>query len=292
MKTVLSLDQLCCFDVYLWHGQEAVVAELLGISQSSVNRKIRKTLQLFDLRIDRSEAEHRVMGMAEMLAAERQVHQLARLKGWAPLRFEAAYSCGPWFATALPDNWLRGTFNILGVERPLSLLRDRVIDAWIGAYQPDLPAPDDPEFCVVDLLRERVFLLASPTHPLAGEAMISPGDLERFPSMALPSGMLPKTEDRLRRQGLWNEPMRASRYDPGSWEGACEDGVTMTFGHAMTEALQPGTVRLDWDLNHISGDALVVRRDLFDQPEIQRLVEALRSKARSLAADFDAVDVA
>lgn len=116
MKTVLSLEQLCCVDLYLWHGQEAVVAELLGISQSSVNRKIRKTLQLFDLHINRSEAEHRVMGLAEMLQAERQVHQLARLKGLAPLRFEAAYSCGPWCASALPDNWVRGTFNILGVE--------------------------------------------------------------------------------------------------------------------------------------------------------------------------------
>ena len=58
--------------------------------------------------------------------------------------------------------------------------------------------------------------------------------------MALPTGMLPKTEERLRRQGLWNEPMCTSRYDPASWEGACEDGVTMTFGHCLTEVLQPG----------------------------------------------------
>ena len=87
------------------------------------------------------------------------------------------------------------------MERPLSLLRDRVVDAWIGAYQPDLPGPDDPEFCVVDLLRETVFLVASPTHPLAGEGCLSAGDLERFPSMALPTGMLPKTEERYAGRG-------------------------------------------------------------------------------------------
>lgn len=289
---MLALDQLTCLDLYLWQGQESVVADSLGISQSSVSRKISKTLELFDLTIERSQAEHELSGTGELLQAEREVHQLARFKGFAPLRFDAAYSCGPWFASVLPTNWISGPFSILGVERPLSLLRDRVVDAWIGAYQPDLPGPDDPEFCVVDLLRETVFLLASPTHPLAGEGCLSAGDLERFPSMALPTGMLPKTEERLRRQGLWNEPMRTSRYDPASWEGACEDGVTMTFGHCLTEVLQPGTVRLDWDLGHISGDALVVRRDLFNQAEIQRLLAELKSHARVMASAFDAVDLA
>ena len=68
--------------------------------------------------------------------------------------------------------------------------------------------------------------------------------------------------------------------------------LLLTFGHCLTEVLQPGTVRLDWDLSHISGDALVVRRDLFNQAEIQRLLAELKSHARVMASAFDAVDLA
>jgi hypothetical protein len=66
--------------------------------------------------------------------------------------------------------------------------------------------------------------------------------------------------------------------------------VTLTYGQSLTEALQPTTVRLDWDLGLITGEALVVRRDLVDQPAVQQLVEHLLQQARLLAARFDDVE--
>ena len=66
--------------------------------------------------------------------------------------------------------------------------------------------------------------------------------------------------------------------------------MTLTFGQSLTEALQPTTVRLDWDLGLITGEALVVRRDLVDQPAVQQLVEHLLQQARLLAARFDDVE--
>ena len=66
--------------------------------------------------------------------------------------------------------------------------------------------------------------------------------------------------------------------------------MTLTYGQSLTEALQPTTVRLDWDLGLITGEALVVRRDLVDQPAVQQLVEHLLQQARLLAARFDDVE--
>jgi hypothetical protein len=217
--------------------------------------------------------------------------ELARLKGKAPLRVEGTFSSGPWFLRQPWAGWINGSFLLPGRELPLELLRERVIDAWVASYQPDLPDPDDPQWWVLDLVRQPVRLLAAPNHPLVGVRRPSADDLGRFPSLALPAGWFPRTEAILRGQGLWQEEVRMSRYDPADWEGRCGDGVTLTYGQSLTEALQPTTVRLDWDLGLITGEALVVRRDLVDQPAVQQLVEHLLQQARLLAARFDDVEL-
>lgn len=100
-----------------------------------------------------------------------------------------------------------GRFDLPGVQRPLQLLEERVMDAWVGSYQPDLPGPDDPDWWVLDLLREPVQLLAAPNHPLAQVRGLSGSDFEPFPSLALPPGWFPRTEAALREQGLWSDPV-------------------------------------------------------------------------------------
>ena len=286
---MLQLDQLAALDLYLWLERETEVAELLSVHQSTVSRQVRSALRVMALKFDPRAAHREVLGDLELLQAERVVHQLARLKGRAPLRIDATYSSGPWLLSSPPEGWLIGRFDLPGMERPLQLLRERVIDAWVGSYQPDLPPADDPEWWVLDLLREPVQLLAAPDHPLAGVRGLRPGDLDPFPSLALPPGWFPQTEQVLKAQGLWSDPVRMQRYDPLCWEGRCADGVTLTYGQSLTEALQPGTVRLDWDLGLITGEALVVRRDLLERAPIQRLVEHLQQQARAVARRF--VDV-
>jgi DNA-binding transcriptional LysR family regulator len=288
---VLSLGQLAVLDLYLWLEREAAVAELLDVHQSSISRHVRSALKTMELRLDAGGAHRTLLGDQELLAGERGVHQLARLRGRAPLRIDATYSSGPWLLSSPPAGWLVGRFHLPGLARPLELLRDRVIDAWVGSYQPDLPGPDDPEWWVLDLLREPVQLLAAPDHPLAGEKGLQPGDFDAFPSLALPTGWFPQTEQILRNQGLWHDIVRLQRYDPSSWEGRCADGVTLTYGQSLTEALQPTTVRLDWNLGLTTGEALVVRRDLLDQAPIQRLAEHLQRQARTIAELFPDVEV-
>lgn len=281
---MFRVHQLAALDLYLWFEQEQAVAEALRLHQATVSRRIAQVLSLLDLRLHRRGFYLSLSGDDSLLVMERQVHQLARLRGLAPLRIDATYCSGPWFLANALAGWQLGAFGLPGIERPLELLRQRVIDAWVGSYQPDLPPPDDRRWWVLDLLREPVQLLASPAHPLARIRGLEAHDLDPFPSLALPTGWFPRTEAVLRRQGLWSDPVRMRRYDPSCWEGRCADGVTLTYGQSLSEALQPGTVRLDWDLQLITGEALVVRRDLMDEPAIQQLAEHLQRQACRIAA--------
>jgi DNA-binding transcriptional LysR family regulator len=286
---VISLEQLAALDLSLWLGTSEAAARLLHLNQSSVSRQRRSAMQAMDLQLLRQGTEQLLLGDRELLAAERRVHQLARLKGKAPLRVDGTYASGPWLLAQPVPGWIRGNFDLPGRDLPLRLLRERVIDAWVASYQPDLPDSDDPDWWVLDLTREPVRLLAAPDHPLAGECRLNHADLVRFPSLALPSGWFPRTEAVLQRQGLWQDEVAMGRYDPTDWEGRCADGVTLTYGTSLSEPLQPVTVRLEWDLGLITGEALVVRRDLSERPAIQHLAEALQQRARSLAQRF--VDV-
>lgn len=283
---MIGLDQLAALDLSLWMGSGAAAARVLGVNQSSVSRQTRSVLGLLGLQVASRRGVAHVRGDVELLWAEREVHQMARLQGWAPLRIDANYASGPWFLTTVPDGWITGHFGLPGLQRPLGLLRERVLDAWVCSYQPDLPAADDPDWWVLDLLQAPLQLLGAPQHPLAHERRLSQADLERFPSLALPAGWFPRTEAHLRQQGLWRESVDFHRYDPDDWEGRSHDGVTLLYGNSLTEALMPCTTRLDWDLGMICGDALVVRRDLADQPAIQQLAAILLGRAREIAERF------
>lgn len=287
---MISLEQLAALDLSLWLGTSETAARLLHLNPSTVSRQRRTAMQVLDLQLLRQGPERMLLGDRELLAAERWAHQLARLKGKAPLRVDGTYASGPWFLADPLPGWIRGNFDLPGREIPLRLLRERVIDAWVASYQPDLPEADDPEWWVLDLTREPVRLLADPNHPLAGVRITTRSDLGRFPSLALPSGWFPRTEAILQRQGLWQDEVAMGRYDPTDWEGRCADGVTLTYGTSLSEPLQPVTARVDWDLGLITGEALVVRRDLCERPAIQQLAESLSRRARALARRFDDVE--
>lgn len=287
---MISLEQLAALDLSLWLGTSDAAAQLLHLNQSTVSRQRRAAMQALDLQLFRQGSQPMLLGDRELLEAERLVHQLARLKGKAPLRVDGTYASGPWFLGEPLPGWIRGNLDLPGRHIPLQLLRERVIDAWVASYQPDLPDPDDPEWWVLDLIREPVHLLAAPDHPLAGDRQLSRGDLGRFPSLALPSGWFPRTEAILQRQGLWQDEVAMGRYDPSDWEGRCADGVTLLYGTSLSEPLQPVTARVSWDLGLVTGEALVVRRDLQEQPAIQKLAEVLIGRARSLARRFDDVE--
>lgn len=287
MLTVRELDAL---DLVLWQRSGERAAAWLGCSQSTVSRQIQHVLRLLKLRLLRREGEWQLQGQldghTEILLLERHLHQQYRLLMGGRLRLEATYWAAAAFLDPMPAGWAGGVWDHVGMERPLQLLRDRVIDAWLASYQADLPN-DDPQWVVFDLCSLPVRLMADPGHPLSGERRLRLADLHHFPSLALPEGMFPRSEAILRRQGLWNCPVAMQRYQASCWEGRTADRVTLSFGNALSHRLSPQLVPLDWDLGLSSGEVLVVRRDLAQHARIQDLVETLRRRAQLLGRQLE-----
>lgn len=285
--TVIALvtpEELSALDHLQWLRTGAAAAEAVRSSQPTVSRRVNHVLKRFGCSLRRQGGEWRVRGYTELLAAEREVHQIWRLRGGEPLRLEATYWSGPSLALPAPPGWSTGLFDLPGKEIPLRLLRERVIDAWIAGYLPDLPAADDPEFAVIELCHMPCQLQAARNHPLARETGLTPEDLARFPSLALPEGWFPQLETRLKAQQLWSTPsVQFRRYDESSWEGRTADAVTLCYGNALNLVLHPELVQLDWCIGHVGGEALVVRRDLAECGPIQCLLEELRRRVRQLA---------
>ena len=281
---VVTPEELAALDHLQWLRTGAAAAKAVRSSQPTVSRRVNHVLNRFGCSLRRQGGEWRIQGYTELLAAEREVHQIWRLRGGEPLRLEATYWSGPSLATPAPPGWSTGLFDLPGKEIPLRLLRERVIDAWIAGYLPDLPAADDPEFVVIELCHMPCQLQAARNHPLARETGLTPEDLARFPSLALPEGWFPQLEARLKAQHLWSTPsVQFRRYDESSWEGRTADAVTLCYGNALNLGLHPELVQLDWSIGHIGGEALVVRRDLAERAPILFLLEELRRRVRQLS---------
>lgn len=275
---MVTTEDLTALDLLQWLGAGRLVAERLGCNQSTVSRRVDHCARTFGVRLKRINGEWRLQGKELLLAMERQVHQVYRLLGGAPLRLECTAWDAPLLALPPPAGWITGRFDHIGLERPLELLRKRVIDAWISSAMLDLPTSEDGELQVFPLSRFPLWMMAAGEHPLAGEQGLRRRDLESFPSLALPDGMYPVFERELRRRDLWSAPVRMRRYRAQDWEGRCADQVTMSVGNCVGRLFQPDLVPLDWDLELISGQALVVHRDVAEQGAIQLLLELLRRR--------------
>jgi hypothetical protein len=129
-----------------------------------------------------------------------------------------------------------------------------------------------------------VFFVVAPDHPLVRQLRLSLDDIARFPTLALPSGSYPLVEQALKCIGLWNDPVRMHRYQRELWEGRAEAELTVGYGTPLSLAVSGGSlVRLPLELPFRSGEALVVRREFADHPELLRLRSLLLARLSRLA---------
>ena len=271
---MVEIDALDALDQLIWRRSGVSAAKAVKMHQSTVSRKTREVLQLLGLQLVQRAGEWDLEGCHDFIRLERQLHQLHRLKSGAPLRLEGVFWWQPVLASP-PAGWCTGVFDHLGLVRAHQLLRQRVVDAWLIS-PPDHPEEDDPDLAVVPLATMPVRLVVGKSHPLAGVRGVTFRDVNRFPTLALPAGLLPKTEKRLQELGLWNSPVRMQFYDHDSWQGQCHDQATINYGSGLSLVQQPHLTTLDLPLNFNSGDALVVHRDLVSSPRIEFLVRHLR----------------
>ena len=285
-SVVVSVDQLNAFDLLVWLRTGERAADRLRCSQPTVSRSAKQVASVFGLDLRRVGGEWSFSGDSDLLNRLREVHQQSRWLRHQPLRLEAQYCNGPLLLDPCPEGWICGGFDFLEIHTPLALLREGVIDAWLGVY-PDVPQ-DDPEFAVMHLSHQPTRLTLPEGHPLlqrGGEITLE--DLRAFPSLALPDGAFPRMEAYLRAQGLWTGVSRAPRYQLAKWEGLAIEQLMVGYATAYTLKLFPlPCVVVPVDVGLMVGDSLVVRKTYQDHPRVASLVALLRQRALALADEM------
>lgn len=274
---MVSLEELSALDLQIWLRTGLAAARAASCNQSTISRRVERTLGLFQLQLRRRGGEWQLRGDTQLLRMERELHQLARFRGQEPLRLEIAPLMVPLLAEPAPRGWCLGCGDILGLALPLQLLRERILDAWLVDNIVDLPPPDDPEFARFDLGRYPLWVAAIDGHPLVGETGLSLADLQRFPVPQTPQHLFPNTSQIFTALGLAGVALRSRRYDPADWEGRTADGISLTYATPFNLSNHPELRRLDSEPLLTNGLALVVRRDQGHQPVLQTLrAEVLR----------------
>lgn len=288
---MVELEVLAALDGIQWLRTGEEVAKRFGFSQPTVSRYVAKALSIFELELERINGEWELVGDQTFLQMEREVHQLARRMGYGPLRLEATYWSAPTICRQLPEHWLLGQSNIVGIHRNLALLRSCVIDGWIAGL-PDLPPSSDPDLASVVLSSMPVFFTCGPGHPLLKRSRITYEDIAEFPTLALPAGAYPMVEAALKAIGLWSDGVRMSRYRRDRWEGKSESELVVGYGTPLSMQVSGGQLcRLPLRLPFDSGDALIVRKDFLSSPRLQELLDHLRSNLQEISREFEGIVV-
>lgn len=281
---VVSLVELACLDAHLWLGTGEKAARRLQLVQSTVSRNIKRVARAFQLQVCRSANDLVIQGDQSLLQLERELHQRYRWQHGMPLRLDAQYYSGPLLCEPNPDQWLIGEYDFMDVQRPMTLLRQCILDVWIGVY-PDTPDEHNPDFACFHLTRLPTHLVVAEGHPLLSRIDgISLDDVRGFPSLALPDQAFPEVQRRLEALGLWTSPSRLRRYRQELWEGRTADQLTVGYATAFSMHLfdRPQVV-LPVSLNLEVGDSVIVRRCFANHPRFQALLALLRQRVHDLA---------
>ena len=126
-----------------------------------------------------------------------------------------------------------------------------------------------------------VRLVADKLHPLSDKENICPKDLEAYPSLSLPEGWFPRTEAKLRSHGLWSTEARMKKYKKELWEDKTTDQVTLGYATCLGLEVMKNLTVLNYDLDLMSGESLVIKKQLIDNTKIQSLSTVLKKELLS-----------
>ena len=288
---MVELDALAAFDCLQWLRTGDRAAQVLGCSQSTVSRATRKCQQVFEVRLLKRAAEWQVEGDAGLLNAERRVHQLHRWHAGLPLRLDCQHWLRHSYGELALTGWLKGNLNYLEYARPLQLLRDRVIDAWICSA-PD--HPQDPELVAVRLCRMPAQLVARTSHPLLRQrGSVSIEAATRYPVLPLPDQAFPVFQQVLDDLGFHSDfsglPSLAAElgHDPHSAED-----LALGIASPLTLPLYGD----DWAVLPLTlpvtvGDVVMMRADLAAHSRADDLIQALAFHLRAQASSSGDVTI-
>lgn len=283
---MLQVEELDALDLLLWLGSGSDAAARLGCSQSTISRRTNHCVALFDLRFQRSTTGEPLTNQDDLLTLQRQVHQLHRLRQGSGLRLDASLLAAPLLGQGVARGWLLGHLDGLGWKRPVQLLQERILDAWITAMGQELTAEASADLCCVPLLRCPLQLAAERDHPLLLERGLRLSDVERLPRLAPPQGCYPRTEQLL---GPWRRhspplPLRSGAQQRLSSRRQQQQrqGPLLHYGTAFSLGQQRRLRPLPLDLGVQTELTLVMRSDVREQAPMAALIKALQARVAAL----------
>ena len=285
---MFDVFRLSCLDYLIWlrSGQDAALR--LNCNQATVSRNANSVAEFLELDPKKLEGEWTLGGDLSILNAERKVHQLYRWNQGKLPRIDSVYGVGAPYFKELPAPWICGPANFLNTGYPLSLLKNSILDVWLGCY-PDVPEEDDDEFLVVNLTRYPSYFLVDRMHPLLNRVdKLVIEDLQSFPVLSLPDGAFPKIQHHLQSLGFQRSTVGAIRHEISCWEGRTEHQVTVSYGTVHTISNFAETkVPLPLSTGLTVGDSLVVARRFAGSDHFRRLLINLSERAQSLSNTLD-----
>jgi hypothetical protein len=271
---LIALDHLC------WLGSGRRVADRMECNPSTVSRKAEACAVSLGLLLRKRAGLWMLYGDGELLEAERQLHQRYRLAGYGPLRLDVSADLARLLNDPPHDGWRSGGQGHFSFRRPLELLEQRVIDAWLCSFCEELPALEEVGWQVMELLELPLLLLADAGHELladGGAGADDPAVLRSFPCLALPDHCQPSRQALLQRLGLGGLLLSIERHDDDKWDGALDDRHTIRPGTPFELIRRDGWKALPVRLQHNVRLGLVVHNDLACESPVQDLHESLAS---------------
>lgn len=283
---MVTKEDLEGLDLLLWHGNGPRAALQLQCNQSTVSRRVQRCLGTFRLRIKRREGEWAIQGTSLLLQMEREIHQLARLLGQHPLRLEGFPAGSQPLLKPPPPGWALGPHDAIGITRPLSLLRERIIDVWLTDAAEDLPETFDFPAVVWPLAIQPITLMGHARHPVAGESRLSVSDVGRFPLPLLSAAAFPRSAAICESLGLGSVEMSKRRFEHESWQGQTADGVSLLYTTPLNSRMFPSLVSLDIDPLFVNQLAIVCRADVSEHSRVQELHCLMKARLQQLQSHY------
>jgi hypothetical protein len=290
LNCVVEAELLEALDGLIWLRTGHKVASVFNVNQSTISRNSRRCAQRFFVSLVRRHSEWSVDGDPALLNLERHVHQVSRWRDNKLLRLEAQHWSAPLLGSPLPSGWIAGNLNYMEYDRPLQLLRERVIDGWLTSY-PDALGSEDHDFTVICLSKMPMFLVVKEGHPLLGlGAQITFDDVAAFPLLPLPAGSFPRFQKVVEQCGLWRDPALPTE---GGWRGRSDvEDLMVGFSTPLTLPMYGDCYKaLPLQLPVMVGDALVVAREWVNSPQVSNLISFLRSRREVLATTSSEIEV-
>lgn len=263
-----------------WLGKGVRVAQHLHCDPSTVSRKVESCCQFYGVKTVRQLGEWQVVGDRRLMHHERQLHQQLRLHSYAPLRLSLPAQVGRVLAPAVPINWDAVEDNLLGIQRPLQLLQDRVIDAWLCTTGEELGSWHQGEYRMMPLAELKLDLL---THQERGPASLE--DLRQNPEASVLMGqpaLLPRRDHWVAGMGLLSTLIDGQRYEASQWERPVNKGLAVVPGTALDRCVRAEWRPLKGVTPLLTSVCVVTLHDLSESTAVQQLVEACSHRIRQV----------